>query len=143
MNRLRRQSRRAERRACRTSLFSDRLLGGAGVGAAPATGAERGQSGRGCRILVVFFLLLVVAVAGCATVDPWEDARIESEVKARLVAEEDANLTRLEVMSRQATVYLRGRVESARQRALAETLARDVRGVRRVVNGLEIRAAPD
>ena len=65
------------------------------------------------------------------------------DLKARLVAQKDANLTRLQVMSRQATVYLNGRVESAQQRALAETLARDVRGVSRVVNGLEIRAAPD
>jgi len=107
------------------------------------TGAEGGRSGRRCRILVVCFLLLAGAVAGCTTLDPWEDARIEAEVKARLVAEKDANLTRLEVMSRQATVYLRGRVESAQHKALAETLARDVRGVRRVVNGLEIGAAPD
>ncbi len=35
--------------------------------------------------------------------DPWEDARIEAEVKARLVREKAANLTRLGVVSSQAT----------------------------------------
>jgi hypothetical protein len=44
-------------------------------------------------------LLLVAAAAGCASRDPWEGARIESEVKARLVAQKDADLTRLGVMS--------------------------------------------
>ena len=42
---------------------------------------------------------LMISVAGCATVDRTEDMRIESEVKARLVAEKDANLTRLGVLS--------------------------------------------
>jgi hyperosmotically inducible periplasmic protein len=83
---------------------------------------------------------LVVAVSGCATVDPWQDARIESEVKARLVAEKDANLTRLGVVSRQSVVYLTGDVVSAEQKVRAESVASTVRGVRRVVNALEVRA---
>ena len=78
--------------------------------------------------------------AACATVDPWQDARIESEVKARLVAEKDANLTRLGVVSRQSVVYLTGDVVSAEQKARAESVARTVGGVRRVVNALEVRA---
>ena len=85
---------------------------------------------------------VVVALGGCATFDPLEDTRIEAEVKARLVAEKDANLTRLGVVSNQGTVYLSGPVESAGQRIRAETLARGVRGVSRVVNTLEVRAAP-
>ena len=43
-------------------------------------------------------IVLIAAVAltcGCATFDPLEDTRIESEVKARLVGEKTANLTRL------------------------------------------------
>ncbi len=53
--------------------------------------------------------LLLVMAPGCATVDRWTDARIEAEVKARLVAEHDANLTRLGVLSSNGTVYLSGR----------------------------------
>jgi len=81
-----------------------------------------------------------VALGGCATLNPWTDSRIESEVKAHLVAERDANLTRLGVVSRNATVYLSGTVESAEQRALAEQLTKQVNGVKRVVNTLEVRA---
>ena len=31
-------------------------------------------------------IALITVMGGCATVDPWTDTRIESEVKARLVA---------------------------------------------------------
>jgi osmotically-inducible protein OsmY len=89
------------------------------------------------RRIVVAGLLL--AVSACATTDPWQDARIESEVKARLVAEKEANLTRLGVVSRQAVVYLTGDVVSPEQKALAEGVARSVAGVRRVVNTLDVR----
>src|SRR4029450_10694669 len=87
---------------------------------------------------------LVVAVKGCATVDPWQDARIESEVKARLVAEKDANLTRLGVVSRQSVGYLTGDVVWAGQRGGGgggvAGVASAVQGVRRVVNAVEVRA---
>jgi len=89
------------------------------------------------RSFVVVGLLL--AISACATTDPWRDARIESEVKARLVAEKEANLTRLGVVSRQAVVYLTGDVVSPEQKALAESVARSVAGVRRVVNTLDVR----
>ena len=91
------------------------------------------------RIPSLFLVGLVVAVGACATIDPWQDTRIESEVKARLVAEKDANLTRLGVVSQQAVVYLTGDVASPEQKARAESVARTVGGVRRVVNALEVR----
>jgi osmotically-inducible protein OsmY len=91
----------------------------------------------GRRLLIVIFVLEVIA--GCATVDPWTDTRIESEVKARLVAQHEANLTRLGVVSREATVYLSGTVESGEQKEKAETVARSVPGVKRLVSTLEVR----
>ena len=93
------------------------------------------------RVLVA--ILAVAIVSGCATVDPWTDTRIESEVKARLVAEHDANLTRLGVVSREQTVYLSGLVESGEQKDRAETVARGVPGVKRVVSTLEVRTRPE
>jgi osmotically-inducible protein OsmY len=75
-------------------------------------------------------------------VDRAEDLRIEAEVKARLVAERDANLTRLGVYSSNATVYLSGGVASPEQRARAGAVARSVSGVRRVVNTVEVAPAP-
>jgi osmotically-inducible protein OsmY len=98
------------------------------------------MSSRWRRTLIV--LALVAVVAGCATVDRTEDLRIESEIKARLVAEKDVNLTRLGVVSSDATVHLSGVVASPEQREQAMALARSVRGVRRVVNTLEIAPSP-
>jgi osmotically-inducible protein OsmY len=94
-------------------------------------------TGEGRRLLIVAGVLLLLG--GCATFDPLEDPRIESEVKARLVAEKDANLTRLGVVSREGAVTLSGSVPSAEQRARAEELAKGVNGVSRVVNRLEVR----
>lgn len=78
------------------------------------------------RLAIALLVLVTLAPQGCATVviDPREDARIEAE--ARLVAEKSANLTRLGVVSRQATVYLTGGVESSDQKTLAENLAKGV-----------------
>jgi len=94
------------------------------------------------RSLLVMIFAAVVAT-GCATVDPWTDARIESEVKARLVAQHDANLTRLGVVSREQTVYLSGTVESGEQKETAESVARGVPGVKRVVSTLDVRSRPE
>src|SRR4029453_15796469 len=94
----------------------------------------------GRRIWSLVLVGVVVAISGCATVDPWQDARIESEVKARLVAEKDANLTRLGVVSRQSVVYLTGEVVSGGQRGGAGGGGGARRGVRGVVNPVEVRA---
>jgi len=87
----------------------------------------------------LLLIVLIAAGGACATLDPWEDARIESEVKARLVAEKDANLTRLGVLSSRGAVYLSGSVASPDQKTRAEAIAKGVPGVRRVVNTLELR----
>jgi hyperosmotically inducible periplasmic protein len=92
------------------------------------------------KLTALLLASFVVAVVGCATFDPREDTRIEAEVKARLVAEKEANLTRLGVHSSQGAVYLSGTVASAEQKAQAAALARGVRGVSRVVNTLEVRS---
>jgi osmotically-inducible protein OsmY len=90
---------------------------------------------------LVFIGCVAVLLGACATFDPLEDTRIESEVKARLVAEKDANLTRVGVVSSKGTVYLSGTVGTSEQRARAEVLTHGVRGVDRVVNALEVRPA--
>jgi osmotically-inducible protein OsmY len=91
---------------------------------------------------IILIACSVVALGACATFDPLEDTRIESEVKARLVAEKDANLTRVGVVSSKGTVYLSGTVATSEQRARAAMLANGVNGVGRVVNTLEVRPAP-
>ena len=90
--------------------------------------------------LLIVFVSAVLVLGACATIDPREDTRIEAEVKARLVAEKDANLTRLGVLSNSGAVYLTGTVESSQQKAEAETLTKGVRGVKRVINNLQVSA---
>jgi osmotically-inducible protein OsmY len=94
------------------------------------------------RLRTLLLGIALMALSSCATVAPNEDLRIESEVKARLVAEKDANLTRLGVLSSNAVVYLSGQVPSPEQRTQAETVARGVPGVRRVVNTLAVGSPP-
>ena len=77
-------------------------------------------------------LALLATGGGCRTAgDPYSDARIEAEIKARLVAQHDANLTRLGVVANDGTVYLSGAVSSTDQKARAESVARAVGGVRK------------
>jgi hyperosmotically inducible protein len=94
------------------------------------------------RLRILALLSLALASGGCATVDPVEDTRIEAEVKARLVAEKSANLTRIGVLTTNGVVYLNGTVAEPESREKAEALAGDVRGVRRVVNSLGVRPGP-
>jgi osmotically-inducible protein OsmY len=81
---------------------------------------------------------LAFAAGACRPVNPTEDARIEAEVKARLVAEKNANLTRLGVLSGGGVVHLSGTVASLDEKARAAALSSSVQGVRRVVNTLEV-----
>ena len=83
-------------------------------------------------------LALGAMATGCATV-PQDDLRVEAEVKARLAARRDANLTRIGVACNRGVVRLTGTVESPDQRAQAEQIARSVPGVQRVINSLELR----
>jgi osmotically-inducible protein OsmY len=96
---------------------------------------------RGRRLVLVAGVLF--AIAGCARpFDPLEDTRIEAEVKARLVAEKSANLTRVGVVSTKGIVNLSGTVASPDQRARAEALTKGVTGVTGVVNRLDVRPPP-
>ena len=99
------------------------------------------DASRGLAIL----LTLVMLTAGCgltgktSTADVVDDATITAAVKTKLVAERAANLTRVDVDTNNATVYLKGSVESAEQKARAEQLAWEAKGVRGVINQLLVQ----
>jgi hypothetical protein len=119
----------------------DRRARAAGSPAPGPRGSRRLRAPAGWRGLVASAALgLALAAGACRPVNPTEDARIEAEVKAALVAERSANLTRLGVLSSGGVVYLSGTVASADEKARAAALSRSVQGVRRVVNTLEVRA---
>lgn len=67
-----------------------------------------------------------------------DDTAITASVKAKLVADKPTNLTRVDVDTNHATVYLNGSVESAEQKARAEQLAWQASGVKSVVNNLQV-----
>jgi hyperosmotically inducible protein len=91
-------------------------------------------------------LVMVVAVAaGCASMtgksagENVDDASITASVKSKLAAEKVATLTKVDVDTNKGTVYLTGNVENAAVKARATDLARQVAGVREVVNNLQVQ----
>jgi hyperosmotically inducible protein len=87
---------------------------------------------------------ILVLVVGCQTLTGKsagtnvDDTAVTASVKARLVADKPANLTRVDVDTNQGTVYLNGMVDSPEQRARAEQLASQAKGVKAVVNNLQV-----
>lgn len=93
-------------------------------------------------------LLLLTTVAGCASLtgetarENLDDAAITAAVKAKLAAEKASILTRIGVETVQGTVHLSGIVETTALRERAAATARQVQGVRAVVNKLKVQASP-
>jgi hyperosmotically inducible protein len=89
--------------------------------------------------------MLVAVTAGCTAMtgksagQNVDDATITAQVKTKLAAEKPATLTKVDVDTNQGTVYLTGNVENATVKARATELARQVAGVRDVVNNLKIQ----
>jgi len=100
--------------------------------------------GRLMKTLVVMVAVLSV-LSGCRSMTGKsagtniDDASITTAVKSKLVADKVSNLTRVNVDTNNGTVYLNGTVESAEQRARAEQIAREAKGVRNVVNNLQVQ----
>jgi hyperosmotically inducible protein len=88
---------------------------------------------------------LVMALSACQSVtgktagENVDDATITASVKSKLVADKPANLTRVDVDTNNGTVYLNGTVESAEQKVKAEQLAWQAKGVKNVVNNLQVQ----
>jgi hyperosmotically inducible protein len=101
--------------------------------------------GRGAfnTLVAVFVVLAFVAgfqsVTGRSAAANVDDAGITASVKTKIVADKAANLTRIDVDTIRGTVYLNGLVDSAQQRTRAERLAKQISGVKSVVNNLQVR----
>ncbi len=90
-------------------------------------------------VLALVSLVGCGAMGGKSTADVVDDATITAAVKTKLVADKVSNLTRVDVDTNNATVYLKGNVESSEQKARAEQLAWQAKGVRGVVNQLQVQ----
>jgi hypothetical protein len=71
--------------------------------------------------------------------DQPSDATITSKVKTKLAAEKASTLVKVDVDTKQGTVHLNGTVDSARTKERAGELARQVDGVKSVVNNLKVQ----
>ena len=96
-------------------------------------------------ILLGVALSLMLSANGCTALTGQsagqnvDDTTISASVKSKLVADRVGNLTRVDVDTTNRVVALNGVVESAEQKRRAEELARQVDGVRRVDNNLQVQ----
>ena len=94
---------------------------------------------------MLVLVMLVSATAGCTSMtgksagENVDDATITASVKSKLAAEKVATLTKVDVDTNKGTVYLTGNVENAAIKARATEVARQVAGVRDVVNNLKLQ----
>jgi len=93
-------------------------------------------------------MLLLGFPAGCllpaspTVLDTPKDAVISTNVEAKFAEDRQGGLSGILVTTEGGTVTLTGTVQRAERKARAAELARQVTGVRRVKNDLEIRATP-
>jgi len=90
-------------------------------------------------------LLSIALIAGCSAMTGKsagrniDDASISAAVKTKLGTERAATLTSIDVDTVNGTVYLTGTVPNMMSKDRATQIAREVEGVRSVVNNLQTR----
>jgi hyperosmotically inducible protein len=91
------------------------------------------------------FLVLVLFVGGCTAMTGEsagqyaDDSAITTRVKTALAADKASNLTRIDVATTNQVVSLNGIVQSPDQKRRAEEITKEISGVRRVQNNLQIQ----
>ena len=90
------------------------------------------------RALAVFCLALLVVLPVLAADQPSNDDWIYDQVNLKLVSDREVGGARIEVEVKEAVVTLRGRVRTEKIRNKAGKLAGKVKGVKKVVNELEV-----
>ena len=103
------------------------------------------HSGRKYSGILVLLVLVQFLLAGCTTLtgetagQSIDDTVLTSEIKARLGDEKLINTTRISVKTERGVVYLTGAVGTSEERNKAISIAKNVKGVREVVDHLEVK----
>jgi len=103
------------------------------------------HSGRKYSGILVLLVLVQFLLAGCTTLtgetagQSIDDTVLTSEIKARLGDEKLINTTRISVKTERGVVYLTGAVGTSAERNKAISIAKNVKGVREVVDHLEVK----
>lgn len=90
-------------------------------------------------LAVLFFMTGCQALTGATLGENIDDGTLTSYVKTKLASDRLVTLTRVGVETDNGVVYLTGEVETAEQRSHIGSLASQVKGVKRVVNNLQVR----
>lgn len=105
--------------------------------------ARVGSVNRMVGVAVVIMMLLAACsgMTGKTLGENIDDAGITTAVKAKLAGEKISTVTRIDVDTNQGVVALNGTVASEAMRVRAAEVARQVKGVRDVVNNLKVQAS--
>jgi hyperosmotically inducible protein len=89
-------------------------------------------------LAVLFFMTGCQALTGATMGENIDDGTLTSYVKAKLASDKIVSLTRVGVETNNGIVYLTGEVETAEQKSRSGSLASEVKGVKQVVNNLQV-----
>ena len=89
-------------------------------------------------LVVLFFMTGCQAMTGQTMGENIDDSYVTGAVKTKLASDKLVSLTRVEVETNNGVVYLTGQVQTAEQRSHIGSLASQVKGVKRVVNNVQV-----
>ena len=95
----------------------------------------------GVAVAIMMLLAACSSMTGRTLGENIDDAGITAKVKAKLASEKISTVTRIDVDTNQGVVALNGTVATEAMRVRAAEIARDVKGVRDVVNNLRVQAS--
>jgi osmotically-inducible protein OsmY len=95
----------------------------------------------GVAVAIMMLLAACSSMTGRTLGENIDDAGITAKVKAKLAGEKISTVTRIDVDTNQGVVALNGTVASETMKVRAGEIAREVKGVRDVVNNLRVQAS--
>jgi osmotically-inducible protein OsmY len=90
------------------------------------------------RVVTAMVLLLALVVSTLAADKPIDDNYISDSVREKLASDTVVKGGAIDVDVKDGVVTLKGKVQEARQKSKAESLAKKVKGVKSVINQLQI-----
>lgn len=90
------------------------------------------------RVVTALVLLLTLVVSTLAADKPTDDNYIYDSVREKLASDSVVKGGAIDVDVKNGVVTLKGKVQEAKQKSKAESLAKKVKGVKSVVNQLQI-----
>jgi osmotically-inducible protein OsmY len=90
------------------------------------------------RVVTALLLLLTLVISTLAADKPTDDNYIYDSVREKLASDSVVKGGAIELDVKDGVVTLKGKVQEAKQKSKAESLAKKVKGVKSVVNQLQV-----